>query len=170
MSYNSDSRIKQILAHLGSAANIAADGVSDAVKSAGAVVNEKYDSFKAGFDVARLQDDQRGIFTDIGHTMFMIKRGAFAEKPKDAEGNEIDPQEIVDDLLSQAEVKQGEIDAAIARRNEANNDVVCTTCGKTAGPKDVFCSGCGAKLPEKEAACNCGCEEDGGAPDDTPEE
>lgn len=171
MSNQTESRINQILAHLSSAAGLAADGVSDAVRTAGAAMNDKYDSFKAGFEVTRLQDEQKAIFTNIGQTMFMIKQGAFTNNPTDDEGNEIDPQELVDDLLSQAVVKQGEIDLAIARKNEAKakGDMACPTCGKTAAPKDVFCSACGAKLPERETACDCGCQDEA-APEDKPEE
>lgn len=155
---NKDSRIDQILSYLAKAAATAADGVNEAVQSAGNVVNDKYSVFKLHLDLNRLQEEQEKVFRDIGRTMFMVKTETFDEK--NDEGEAIDGQQAVDELLDLAVEKQDKIDEAAKKVNDLNGDVVCTECGKVSGPKDCYCSACGTKLPEQETKEPAESEED----------
>lgn len=147
---NKDNRINQILASLATAASTAADGVSDAVQTAGQVVGEKYDAVKLNVELARLQEDQKKLFSDIGRTMFMIQSGAVVAGNEES-GELVDAQQTIDRLLLLADQKQQEIDLAADRLYKLNGNVVCNICGKVCSGKDVYCAACGAKLPsEKE--------------------
>ena len=146
---NKDSRINQILSYLAKAASTAADGVNEAVQSAGSAVGDKYSIFKIQMDLSRLQEEQAKMFQDIGRTMLMIKTGAFEQK--NTEGEPIDGQETVDKLLALAEEKQIEIDEAAKKVNELSGDIVCSVCGIVCNSKDIYCSSCGTKLPVFEA-------------------
>lgn len=145
---NKDSRINQILSYLAKAASTAADGVTEAMQSAGDAVNDKYSVFRLNIDLGRLQAEQEKMFMDIGRTMFMVKTGAFDQK--DADGEVIDGQDTVDKLLNLAEEKQAEIDEAAKKVSDLSGDIVCPVCSKVSGPKDHYCSACGTKLPEIE--------------------
>ncbi|MGD9560612.1 MAG: hypothetical protein AB7V55_08420 [Oscillospiraceae bacterium] len=143
-----DSRIRQILAHLGSAASTAADGVNEAVHSAGEMVGDKYAAFKLGVEINRLQDEQCKLFCDIGRTMYMIHTGAIPSEPENAEGETMDAQQTVDQLLAKADEKQKALDEATEKLNKLNGQKVCAVCGAVANPKDKFCANCGAKFPD----------------------
>lgn len=145
---NNNSRINQILENLSSAASVAADGVSDAVQSAGNVVSGKYDNFKLNMELNRLQDEQEQIFSDIGRTMFKLQCSDPTEEKENA--NElVDVQQEVDHLLLLADQKQQEIDFTADQIFKLSGNVVCEDCGKVCSGKDVFCSCCGSKLPKK---------------------
>lgn len=144
---NNDSRINQILSYLAKAASTAADGMSDVVQQAGSAVGDRYSVFKLKMDLTRLNGEQEKVFRDIGHTMFMVKNGAF-EAGTTEDGEKIDDQETVDKLLGLAEDKQKEIDEISDRIKDLNGDVICPVCGKVARDGDVYCSACGTKLPK----------------------
>ncbi|MDL2325294.1 hypothetical protein LJC61_09170 [Ruminococcaceae bacterium OttesenSCG-928-A16] len=146
---NKDNRINQILASLAAAATSAADGVTDAVHTAGQVVGEKYDAVKLNIELARLQEEQKKLFADIGRTMFMIQAGTIADSA-DTDSELVDAQQTVDRLLLLADQKQQEIDLTADRLFKLNGNIVCNVCGKVCSGKDSFCSACGAKLPEME--------------------
>lgn len=148
---NKDNRINQILANLAAAAATAADGVSDAVHSAGQVVGEKYDIVKLNVELTRLQDEQKKLFADIGRTMFLIQAGSVAESAETEGETELDEaQNTVDRLLLLADQKQQEIDLVADRLFKLNGNVVCVVCGKVCNGKDAYCSACGAVLPKSE--------------------
>lgn len=142
--------INQILAHLANAAAAAADGVTDAVQSAGQVVGEKYDSVKLRIELSRLQSEQKKLFADIGRTMYLIQSGELAADEKTEEGEIIDAQQTVDRFLLLADQKQQDIDLVADRLSKVSGDKVCTVCGNISDAKDVFCPACGAKLPSEE--------------------
>lgn len=148
---NNNNNVNSILAHLANAANVAADGVSDAFHSASHAVNGKYDQLRLNMDLSRLKDEQAKVFQDIGHTMFMIKSGAFIEEKASAEpGTEknsmTDAQDTIDQLLVLADQKQQEIDLLSERINKVTGNQVCPVCGKTSTNKEAYCSSCGTKL------------------------
>lgn len=140
-------RIHQILAHLADAATTAADGMSDAMHSAGTAVGDKYSALKLNIELSRLQEEQRKLFCDIGRTMFLIQSGGAGAD----NGNEmVDAQQTVDRLLLLADQRQQEIDMVSQKLNSLNGDKVCTACGQVCHEVDTFCSSCGAKLPSFE--------------------
>lgn len=148
-----DSRINEILTHLACAASAAADSVSDVVQSTGQVVGDKYDVVKLNIELARLQEEQRKLFSDIGRTLFLVKSGEVAADPTPEEAIEpevSDAQQTIDRLLLLADQKQQEIDDITLRLKKLNGATVCIICGKVADSKDIFCSVCGAKLPKDE--------------------
>lgn len=144
-----NSRIQQILSHLASAATTAADGVTEAVHSAGEAVGDKYSAFKLGVEINRLHDEQAKLFSDIGRTMFLIHTGGIPADAKNEAGEVLDAQDTVDKLLALADDKQREIDEATEQLNKLNGQRVCVVCGKVAANSaDKYCAACGTKLPE----------------------
>lgn len=144
------SRIQQIMAHLASAASTAADGVSEAVHSAGDAVGEKYSAFKLGVEINRLHDEQNQLFANIGRTMYMIHTGAIPTEPDVDDGEMADAQGTVDSLLALAAEKQRAIDEAEEKLQKLNGQKACAVCGTVAEPKDKYCAQCGTPLPQAE--------------------
>lgn len=141
-------RINQILESLASAASVAADGVSDAVQNAGNAVGGKYDEFKASTELKKLQSEQEDIFVEIGRTMYNLQSSNTSTNPQATEL--IDTQQLVDQLLIEAEQKQHEIDAIQKKLSKYTKGVVCSKCGKVCTTKDDYCSACGTKLEKAE--------------------
>lgn len=160
-------RVHQILAHLASAASVAADGVSGAVQNAGKSVSNKYDIVKLNIEINRLQDDQKKLFADIGRTMFLIKSDVLEGEGEDSPVAEA--QKTIDNLLLIADQKQKDIDALSDRLSRLNGSRVCGICGKVASVDDMYCSACGAKMPDPphdEAAVDEPGDEPGNEPGD----
>lgn len=143
-----NNRIHQIIANLSSAASVAVDGVNDAVQNAGNVVTGKYDGIRMNMELNRLQDEQEGLFADIGRIMFKLQGGKAAGMEDDAT-QMVDAQQEVDRLLLLADQKQQEIDLCAARIFRNSGNVVCAGCGKVSAGKDTYCPSCGTKLPKQ---------------------
>lgn len=143
-----DSRINQIVAHLTKAGALAASSVTDAVSQAGNVVGDKYKSVKMTLEMNQLFDEQQDIFTEIGETMFKIKRGEFHTAAADEDAQA--PQNEVDRLLELAEAKQSEIDILAKNISDLSHDCVCQNCGREIDKKANFCSYCGATIQKND--------------------
>lgn len=143
-----NNRIHQIIANLSSAASVAVDGMGDAVQNAGNVVSGKYDSIRMNIELNRLQDEQEGLFANIGRIMFKLQGGKAAIE--DNAEQVVDAQQEVDRLLLLADQKQQEIDLCATRIFNNSGNVVCEGCGKVSSGKDVYCPRCGTKLPKKD--------------------
>lgn len=151
---NNNNKIHQIISYLASAASVAVDGVTEVVQGAGDAVGNTVGSVKMSFDISRLHDEQVKLFTDIGRTMFLIKTGGLKDGETTVDGEVVNAQDTVDQLLQQALDKQAEIDELTARRSEARGQKICPNCARVCSCEDVFCAQCGEKLPESR---NCGC-------------
>jgi rubrerythrin len=132
-------KIQQIIGHIAGVASVAAGGVSEAVQSAGTVVSHKYDALKLNAEMARLREEQRNIFTEVGRAMFLVQSG----------GDSDVAQQSIDELLLQAEQLEAGMKDVPEKLYALSGEQVCPVCGHVCKADDIFCSACGAKLPEK---------------------
>lgn len=149
MENNNNSRIQQIIAHLAGAASVAADGVTDAVQTAGNVVGEKYDSIKLTIEIRKLQDEQTKLFSDIGRALFIVKNGK-TTATSDDEGAISGAQDEIDRILELASEKQAEIDTASQKLADLQGTVNCSDCGKATDTANSYCPSCGASIAKPE--------------------
>lgn len=144
MDNNNNGRIQQIIAHLAGAASVAADGVTDAVHTAGNAVGEKYDSIKLTIEVRKLQDEQTKLFSDIGRALFIVKNTT--PPTSETENDVSEAQNEIDRILELAAQKQAEIDTATQRLADLQGTVICPNCSNSTDSSNRFCPSCGSSL------------------------
>lgn len=149
MDNNNNSRIQQIIAHLAGAASIAADGVTDAVHTAGNAVGEKYDSIKLTVEIRKLQDEQNKLLADIGRALFIVKNGSVPDSTE-SNADVSDAQAEIDRILELAAEKQVEIDTASQKLTELQGTKTCHNCNSRTDPANKYCPSCGASLESEE--------------------
>lgn len=138
-------KIHQIITHLTGAACIAVDGVTETVQNATAAVGEKYDVIKLTIELKQLYAEQTDVFTEIGHTLFLVEQDDFSAPVEHTE-EAIDTQQTIDRLLLLAANIQTEIDAITLQIETLSGNVFCPVCDKACDAHDTFCAACGAKL------------------------
>ena len=147
MRQNNKGPVYDILAHLTGAAAAAADGMTDAVHTAGQIVGEKYDVIRLNIDLSKLQDEQNKLFVALGRMLYSLQSEAGEQAGDEGDKAVLDAQQTVDRLLLLVDQKQQEIDLVAKKLHRLNGSELCHICGKVCHVKDSFCPGCGAKLP-----------------------
>lgn len=158
-----DKNISKLLQNIVSTASIAADGAKNVMQQAGKVVADKYDEVKLNVELARLEEEQESVFSDIGRMIYLMHTGAVRETVMSDEG-EKSPNQVIDSLLVTAEQLGQEMDLITGKLTEFRDEKICPCCGRLCAEQDSFCSVCGTKLeeqPEQPDACteecSCGC-------------
>ncbi len=151
-----DKNISKLLQNIVSTASIAADGARNAMQHAGKAVADKYDEVKLNVELARLEEEQESVFSDIGRMIYLMHTGVVRETVMSDEG-EKSPNQVIDSLLVTAEQLGQEMDLITGKLTEFRDEKICPCCGRLCAEQDSFCSVCGTKLEEEKAAEPCAC-------------
>lgn len=158
-----DKNISRLLQNIVSTASIAADGARNAVHHAGKAVADKYDEVKLNVELARLEDEQESVFSDIGRMIYLMHTGVVRETVMSDEG-EKSPNQVIDSLLIEAEQLGQQMDLITEKLTEFSDEKICPCCGRLCAEHDAFCSVCGTKLEDaakpEEDECTCCCEQE----------
>jgi len=152
--------IGQTLQNIVNSAAQAAGEAKTAVRAAGKNVAGKYDTVKLRLELARLEDAQEDIFSDLGRMLFLIHTGAVGETVQSDEGEKT-PQQVINALLIEAEQLQQEQNLITEKLKIESDARLCPCCGRLCGESDRFCAVCGTRLDSASKA--------GGAPKDEPD-
>ncbi|MEG0910659.1 MAG: hypothetical protein RSC73_01115 [Ruthenibacterium sp.] len=148
-----ETNTKKLLQNLAETAAAATAEARDYVQNAGKAVSdamsEKSASVKLNLELTRLRAEQEHLFSDIGHTMFLVNSGALRPDAAENESKKT-PQQMIDDLLVNAEQVQQQIDAVTEKLGTGKDEKACPVCGRLCAEQDAFCAICGTKLSTDE--------------------
>ncbi len=139
--------VNKIFESIANAASEVVDEAKDVAQSASKVIAGQYGNVKLRLELSQLQEVQRGIFAQIGRTLFLIHSGEFKNEDGAEEGDNIaSAQKIIDENLLEAAKLDAQISALQIRIAQSQNKRICQSCKNACAQNEAYCSSCGNKL------------------------
>lgn len=149
METNAKKMLQNLAESAAAATADARDYVQNASKAVSDAMSEKSATVKLNLELARLRGEEEHLFSEIGRTMFLVNSGALRADAAENDSKKT-PQQMIDDLLVNAEQLQQQMDAITEKLGAVKGEKVCSVCGRLCAAQDAFCAICGTKLSNDE--------------------
>ena len=129
-----DDKVKALLERVKGTAGYAADAAADGARAAGKRAGQMVDVAKLNVQLFDLNGEYNDVLRQLGQVMYDTHKGEAADN------------DMVGQLLAQADEKAEKIAALKDRISDLKQAQSCPACGAPCGKGDKFCRSCGAEL------------------------